>query len=157
MFSRLEEKLYKILYYFCSFLMFSMLTIIFTQVVFRYVFQNSISWSEELGRYIFVWMTFFGAVLALRRRSHVSLDSLINQFPPWLFKAIKVFGYILMIVFAAVLFYNSFTMLQLGARQLSAAMQIPMKYVYYALPISTALLVLYLFRNLIEDIKQWKG
>lgn len=157
MFNKFESGLYKAIYYFCSFLMISMVAIIFLQVLARYIFHNSLSWSEELGRYLFVWMTFFGTALALRQRAHVALDSLIKLFPNWLNRIIVVLGYIAMIIFSSVLTYDGFAMFRLGSRQVSAAMQIPMIWVYYALPISCILIIFYLCKNLVDDIRSWKG
>lgn len=157
MLTKLEAVLYKTIYYFCSFLMISMVSIIFIQVLARYVFHNSLSWSEELGRYLFVWMTFFGTALAIRRRAHVALDSLIQIFPSWLYRGIIVLGYMVMLIFSCVLTYDGFAMFKLGARQVSAAMQIPMIWVYYALPVSSILIIFYLCKNLLEDIKKWRG
>ena len=43
-------------------LMFAMSIIIFIQVIMRYVFQNSLTWSEELARYMFVWLVYFAVL-----------------------------------------------------------------------------------------------
>ena len=56
----MEEKLYKLLKTFSFLLMLTMVVIIFAQVLARYAFSNSLSWSEEIGRYLFVWMSFIG-------------------------------------------------------------------------------------------------
>lgn len=154
-FDKLEDLLYKIIYYFSSLLMIGMVAVIFSQVVARYVFHNSLSWSEEVGRYLFVWMTFLGTALGVRKRAHVSLDSLIKQLPTPIYKAIVVLSYLAMIIFTCVLAYDSLEMLKLGTHQVSAAMQMPMKYVYYVLPIGSVLTIFYLARNLIVDI--WRG
>ncbi|MEN6413081.1 MAG: TRAP transporter small permease [Veillonellales bacterium] len=152
MFAKLEEKLYVVLKFITFLLMLAMVAIIFSQVIARYAFSNSLSWSEEIGRHIFIWMTFLGAALAVRSRSHVALDLLVKAFPQKLQKVILVFGYLVMIVFAGVLVYAGIKMMTLGARQMSAAVQIPMKYIYIVLPISGILMIFYLLKNLCEDI-----
>ncbi|HRV99007.1 MAG TPA: TRAP transporter small permease, partial [Aminobacteriaceae bacterium] len=52
--------------------------LIFIQVVMRYVFQNSLSWSEELARYIFLWQTWVGASYAVRMRRHFRVEMLVD-------------------------------------------------------------------------------
>ena len=84
----IEKILYKTLYYFMVFLMLTMVTIIFIQVIARYIVHNSLTWSEEIGRYTFVWITFFGTALAVKERSHVALDILIKKLPTLLKKII---------------------------------------------------------------------
>lgn len=150
---RIERLIFKILYYFCALLMLVMVTVIFGQVVARYALHNSLSWSEEIGRYTFVWITFFGTALAVRERSHVALDNLVKKLPVPLYKVILLFGYVLMIIFSAVLAYEGWQILQLGAFQVSAATQMPMKYVYIALPVGGVLIILYLLKNFFEDMR----
>ena len=69
-----EQKLYSVLSNLCGILIFVMTILIFTQVVCRYVMHNSLTWSEELGRYLFVWITFVGLPVALKAGAHVAID-----------------------------------------------------------------------------------
>ena len=48
--------------------------IMFAQVMFRYTFNNSLSWSEEIAKFIFIWITFLGAALCFRDRKHLGVD-----------------------------------------------------------------------------------
>ena len=63
---KFENALYNILKYCCGILILAMTLLIFWQVVCRYVMNNSLTWSEELGRYFFVWITFIGLPVALK-------------------------------------------------------------------------------------------
>ncbi len=54
-------------------LMFAMSIIIFIQVIMRYVFQNSLTWSEELARYMFVWLVYFAVSFTARREKNPPL------------------------------------------------------------------------------------
>lgn len=154
MFSILEEKLYKLLLGICFVLMLAMVGIIFGQVIARYAFSNSLTWSEELGRYLFVWMTFLGTALAVRNRSHVALDVLIGKLPPYLQKSVIAFGYLTMMALAGVMIYAAVNMMTMGSRQVSAALQIPMRWVYMVLPVSGVMIIFYLAKNLYEDCIQ---
>lgn len=132
--------------------MLAMVVIIFSQVLARYFFANSLSWSEEVGRYIFVWMTFLGAAIAVRNKMHVMLDMFVMRFPPVLQKICLAISYLSMLVFTAVLIWGGFRFVAKGSHQISAAMQLPMHYVYVVLPVGGALIFFYLLKNFYEDV-----
>ena len=58
-----------------------MVVMVFGNVVLRYGFNSGITVSEELSRWLFVWMTFLGALVALRTHSHLGTDSLVARLP----------------------------------------------------------------------------
>ena len=58
-----------------------MVVLVFTNVVLRYAFNSGLTVSEELSRWLFVWMTFLGGVVALNERAHLGTDSLISRLP----------------------------------------------------------------------------
>ncbi len=148
----MEEKLYKALKFICFLLMLAMVSIIFLQVLARYLFSNSLSWSEELGRFLFVWMTFLGAALALREKMHVALDLLIMKMPRPLQKICLSIGYLAMFLFTCVLIYGGYRFVAKSSHQISAAMQIPMIYVYLVLPVGGALILFYVIRSFYERV-----
>ena len=55
-----------------------MSTVVFLQVVFRYVFNSPIEWSEETARILFVWITLLGTYLGVKSKSHNSIETLVN-------------------------------------------------------------------------------
>ena len=66
--------------YFCVWTLAIMTIVVFVQVVMRYVFANSLSWSEELARFIFLWFSWVGASYAVRERSHFRVEMLVDLF-----------------------------------------------------------------------------
>ena len=58
-----------------------MVVMVFGNVVLRYGFNSGITVSEELSRWLFVWMTFLGAVVALRNHGHLGTDMLVSRLP----------------------------------------------------------------------------
>ncbi|HUR89805.1 MAG TPA: TRAP transporter small permease [Ramlibacter sp.] len=58
-----------------------MVVMVFGNVVLRYAFNSGITMSEELSRWLFVWMTFLGSVVAMRRHSHLGSDALVARLP----------------------------------------------------------------------------
>src|SRR5690554_3476573 len=73
-----------------------MVVVIFLQVFMRYVMQNSLSWSEELARYCFIWLVYIGISYGVKRQRHISVDAALLLF--------KNKGKIIMSVIANVLF-----------------------------------------------------
>jgi TRAP-type C4-dicarboxylate transport system permease small subunit len=59
-----------------------MVVLVFGNVVLRYVFNSGIATSEELSRWLLVWLTFLGAIVALREHAHLGVDTLIRALPP---------------------------------------------------------------------------
>ena len=57
----------------------AMVVLVFTNVVLRYLFNSGIATSEELSRWLLVWLTFLGAIVAMREHAHLGVDSLIRR------------------------------------------------------------------------------
>jgi TRAP-type transport system small permease protein len=72
-----------VLKYVIAFFLAVMVVLVFGNVVLRYVFNSGIAFSEELSRWLMVWLTFLGAVVALRERAHLGVDTLVLLLPPW--------------------------------------------------------------------------
>lgn len=74
-----------------------MVVMVFGNVVLRYGFNSGISVSDELSRWIFVWMTFLGAIVAVREHGHLGTDMLISKLPIWARKLCLIASHVLMI------------------------------------------------------------
>ena len=59
----------------------AMVVLVFGNVVLRYAFNDGITVSEELSRWLFVWLIFMGTVIGLRERGHLGVDSLVQRLP----------------------------------------------------------------------------
>ena len=71
-----EDILLKVTGWFMAILIFAMMVDVFASVMSRYIFENSIPFAEELGRYLFVWITFTGMARCVATDKHVALDLL---------------------------------------------------------------------------------
>jgi TRAP-type C4-dicarboxylate transport system permease small subunit len=81
-----------------------MVVLVFGNVVLRYAFNSGIVVSEELSRWLFVWLTFLGAVVALREHGHLGTDMLVGHLGPFGKKVCLVLGYGLMLMTCWMLF-----------------------------------------------------
>jgi TRAP-type transport system small permease protein len=90
-------------------LLAGMVVLVFGNVVLRYAFNQGITVSEELSRIFFVWLTFLGAVVAMREHGHLGVDSLIRRLSPSAAKAAVVSGYALMLYVTWLMISGSWT------------------------------------------------
>lgn len=74
-----------------------MVVLVFGNVVLRYAFNSGIAVSEELSRWLFVWVTFLGAVTAIKEHAHLGTDMLVSRLPVWGKKVCLVLGHLLML------------------------------------------------------------
>src|ERR1044071_8404982 len=74
-----------------------MVVLVFSNVVMRYAFNSGIATSEELSRWLLVWLTFLGAIVALRQHAHLGVDTLVRALPPRGRFVCFVLSYVLML------------------------------------------------------------
>jgi TRAP-type transport system small permease protein len=74
-----------------------MVVLVFGNVVLRYAFNSGITLSEELSRWLMVWLTFLGAIVALREHAHLGVDTLIRALPPLGKRLCFIASYLLML------------------------------------------------------------
>jgi TRAP-type transport system small permease protein len=84
-----------------------MVVLVFGNVVLRYAFNTGITVSEEVSRWLFVWLTFMGAVVALHQRHHLGSDMLVSRLPRLGKKACLVVGLLLMLSIDLLVFWGS--------------------------------------------------
>lgn len=117
-------------------------SVIFVAVFARYLFNAPLAWSEELSRYSFVWVTFLGAEVCLRKRSHIAIDILIKNLPASIQEFLETWGRIFTAIILIALLIGGIKVATVAHDQLSPSLGMPMSYVYLALPVGAALMLL---------------
>ena len=127
----------KILNAYCRFLCWLMVAslavmvvLVFTNVVLRYAFNSGIAVSEELSRWLFVWLTFLGAIVALNEGAHLGTDSLVSRLPVIGKKACLLVGHLLMLFVCWLLFKGALDQVRINWESNSAAMEVSMAIFY---------------------------
>lgn len=120
------------------------------QIVSRYVFQNSLTWSEELVRYMFVWSAFLGVPFCIKHGLSIKVDQFRNLFPIPLQKVLMYIDKIIIFLLFLVLFIYSFTVVKATylSGQVSPAMQLPMWTVQISVTVSSLLSMIRSIQNL---------
>lgn len=86
-----------------------MVVLVFGNVVLRYAFNSGITVSEEVSRWLFVWMTFLGAIVAIKEHGHLGTDLLVSRLPTAGRKVCLAVGHALMLYVTWLLFDGSLT------------------------------------------------
>jgi TRAP-type C4-dicarboxylate transport system permease small subunit len=126
--------------------------ITFAQVVFRYVIGYSLYWSEELARYLFVWVSFLGSVVALERGVHIGMDVVIAKLPPGPRRYVEVFSDISVAAFLVFLTVQGLQMAMRNMIQKSPALQVSIGAVSLAIPVGAALMGIYVIGRLVSRL-----
>jgi len=126
-----------------------MFTVVCGQVCFRYVLNQPSPWTEELARYLFIWISLVGAAYGVKEQSHFGFDLLVKKMSPRLQLAGHYAVQLLMAILVFVLIFYGLRVLKIVSFQITPALQIPMRYVYYSLPVSGALMSFHLLYNLL--------
>ncbi len=123
-------------------LMAGMVVIISSQVWYRFVLNDPLSWSEELGRYMFVWISFIGAAVGVRYRVHLGVDLLEKMVTPRAYRYLAVLVSLIVQIFLVIVVYQGWDILKVVHFQKSASMGIPMTYPYAAVPVGALLMLI---------------
>lgn len=107
-----------------------MVVMVFGNVVMRYGFNSGLTLSEELSRWLFVWTTFFGAVVALNERAHLGTDSLISRLPVIGQKVCLAATYVLMLFVCWLIFKGAYEQVKVNWDSTSAVMETSMAWFY---------------------------
>ena len=140
-------------------LIFAMSIIIFIQVIARYVFQNSLTWSEELARYLFVWLVYFSVSFTARRQKHIRIDAAINLYPKKLRPYVEILSEVIVLPFSIFIAVTGVTVFHKIAwsGQMSPAMGIPMQFVYAAPMIGLGLTAIRQVQTIVQKAKGLKN
>lgn len=129
------------------------LVALFVNVVLRYGFSYSLAWSEELVRIVIIYTTLIGCSVAIRDRSMIKIDALVQLFPK-LKTPLDYLSHCATLIFAGMMMYYGWQMAALQARthQKTIIMQIPLVYLYAILPLMGGLMLVRTLQVVYRDI-----
>ncbi len=128
-----------------------MTVVVFLQVVFRYALTLPLYWSEEVARYLFVWLSIVGAALGVQKSGHFGLDVFYKMLPERARAATRWVVHLLMGFVVVVILVEGITLVEKTSLQESPAMGISMGWAYAALPVGAALMAIHLFAIFVKD------
>ncbi|UCF92279.1 MAG: TRAP transporter small permease [Desulfobacterales bacterium] len=119
-------------------------TIVTTEVVLRYVFKHSLIFTEELSRYLMVWIVFLGSALAIRDKAHIRINILVKRLNPKLHKAAHLIAHGLVLTFLVIVAAEGIRILPSQRYQMCTTIDISLFYFYLAIPVGAVLMIVYL-------------
>ncbi len=137
-------------------LLSGMSLIIGVQVFMRYVMKSSLSWSEEIARYMFIWMVYIGISYGVKMKKHIKIDAAVKIFPNKIRKYLYIVSDLIFLVFTIIIILQSekVAMLILKLGQISPGTGISMGYIYQAVPIGFALVGIRLIQSIVCKVKE---
>jgi TRAP-type C4-dicarboxylate transport system permease small subunit len=128
-----------------------MTVIIIIQVFMRYIFLYSLSWSEEVARYLMIWVCFLGASLALKYGFHIGVEFVVNRFPKKMRGWVNLIAKIGVLLFLIYFTIGGFRVSWAVRDQDSPALLFSMAYAYLSAPVGGFFMIIQLLNLLIED------
>lgn len=143
---KFQKSLNKVLELFLVILMSVLVVDVLWQVFSRYLLSSPSSFTDELAGYLLIWVGILGAAYVAGRKEHLAIDILVQKSPPArqrilliiIHSLILLFALSVMVIGGAVLVYTRFVL-----QVKSAALQLPLGYVYSVLPISGLIIIYY--------------
>lgn len=124
------------------------------QVFSRYFLHSSIMWSEEVMRYMLLWLVFITLPIAVRSRKHISLDILniiLGGFSPKIKKWIEIIINLIGIIVMVIMTIYSIKVVALGKHQIASSINIQFKYIYIIVPIGLTITVFHFIELIVKE------
>ncbi|MBU8905125.1 TRAP transporter small permease [Desertibacillus haloalkaliphilus] len=144
----------QIIKYFLIVILTVLIVAVFCQVLFRFVLNQPLAWTEELARYCLIWITFLGAAYAMSLKSHIGMSILVEKSPLLLRRLLTVIAAIVCIGFFWLMIQQGFHLSERSMNQLSPVLRIPMGAIYLVIPISGIVLTINLVAGVFEDLRR---
>ena len=139
--------------YLCAGLLLVIVGLVFSNVVGRYFLHAPIRWSDEVAQFLFLWLSYLGALAALMGGRHYSFPNVINMLPANLRLAAKTVSDLIVLAMLAILVWGGVVLVDLLHYQRSPAIDLPVYYVYAALPLVSFLMALVIVFQIIARLR----
>jgi len=129
----------------------AIVAVTFAQVVFRYVLMAPLSWSEELARFLLLWLASLSAAYAFKLRSHFALTFVVDWFAPktqWYFRSLVTF---IVAGFLLIFIRQSFSFTLAVRNQIAPGTQMSMAIPYSSALVGSVLMFYYVVKNWWDD------
>jgi TRAP-type C4-dicarboxylate transport system permease small subunit len=136
----------------CIVLASALFIIVVVAVIARYGFGQAVSWTEEVPRYLLIWISFLAAAVGVFNRDHVGFDVLFNALPKPMRRALGVTLSALILMFGWIVFRYGITFVQDFGPDLMETIPYTNYWYYPAMPISGFLIMVFAFKLMVDEI-----
>jgi TRAP-type C4-dicarboxylate transport system permease small subunit len=123
------------------------------QVFYRFILKAPLIWTEELALFLFQWMVFMGAALAVRHRSHFGLDIIVHRLPVAARIFLDKFGQAIIFLMALSMIYYGWMITKMTMIQIYATLEFPVGYCYVSIPVCGLFAAVF---AVINEYENWK-
>ena len=155
MFNKIFDKIQWGLNVFTAMLLAAMCIIIFIQVIMRYAMGSSLAWSEELTRYMFVWIIFLGINLGIKDGTQIKIDVLENILKGKSAKVLLLVQHVTSLITVVACLVASIYLIKVGFRATSPTLRMPMWYAYLVFPAGFTMNIIEILRRITYLICAW--
>jgi TRAP-type C4-dicarboxylate transport system permease small subunit len=134
-----------------------LILVVFTNVIARYFFSSAFGWADEVARFLFIWISFIGAVIANNNSGHMNLDILIKYTPKQVGYAVQIFANIMVLIISILLTLGGIIIVQGTLAWLTPALEIPYGMVYSIAPVCCFLLAIQSIMHFVRLFKTMTG
>ncbi|BEU98819.1 TRAP transporter small permease (plasmid) [Acidovorax sp. DW039] len=117
-----------------------MALMVFGNVVLRYAFASGITFSEEVSRFLFVWITFIGAVLVFAQGGHIAMSTPLSRLPSWAHRSLILMSSLLMLACCALMVWGGWHQTVVNIRNFAPVSGVP-RGAIYAVAVFTGLCI----------------
>jgi len=146
--ARVKKSMDRVVDWTCIVLLALATAVCFYQVVARYVFSSPPTWSEEIARYLFVWLTFLGSAIGFREGAHLALGFTKNIFPKNLHRWVLMISLLVVAGVLVFMIWQGKAVTEFAFRQLTPALQVSMSIPYMAIPVGAACMLVEVLWNI---------
>lgn len=152
--SKTLDRLFKGIDYVLGAMLALMIAFVFLNVILRVFFNSGLTWSEELARYLFIFITYIGAIGAMRSNSHLGMDSIMGKLPEKIKRYVYIFAQSVIGVIMIMIAHGAYKMTVQSVNARAAATGIPLS-IIYAVGIVTGVCILIIcISNIMKVIKE---
>ena len=134
------------------FLLIAMTLTVFSQVIARYIFEAPLSWSEELARFILIWVSMLSAAYAFKTKSHFALTILVSKLPDKHQKITSFCIHIVVAIFFLIICYYSVIFVHSVNGHIAPALQISMQIPYSSIIVASGLISIFSILSAVKTI-----
>ena len=149
----LTNKLFNSIQLLLGLMLAIMIALVFFNVILRFFFNSGLVWSEELSRYVFVYVVYLGAIVAMKENSHLGVDTFIKNMPEKLKWFFYIIGRLIIIAVMAILLKGSLSMVIQSHTAKAAATGLPLSVIYGIGLITGGAIILIALLNIIDVLK----
>lgn len=132
---KIEQICYRIMKWALFSILGAMTLVVLLGVLFRYILESPLPWSEEASRYLMIWCVSLGMAVAFREGLHISVSMVVDRFPEMIGKILMKITQAILLIFMSIVMVAGFKLAFILNAQNSSALEIPMTWPYLAIPV----------------------